>query len=70
MSKVDEAIECFYSGYSCSQAVLSAYCEDLGLDKETAMKISCGFGAGMARLGATCGAVTGAYIAIGLKYGK
>jgi len=32
--------------------------------------LSCGLGAGMGRLGETCGAVTGAYLVIGLKYGK
>ena len=69
-SRVNETVECFNSGFSCSQALLSTYCEDLGLDKETALKISCGLAAGMARLGHTCGAVTGAYLVISLKYGK
>jgi len=50
--------------------MLSTYCGDLGLDTETALKISCGLAAGMARLGSTCGAVTGAYLVIGLKYGR
>lgn len=69
-SKVNEAIECFSNGFNCSQAILTTYCEQFGLDKETALKLSCGLGAGMGRLGATCGAVTGAYLLIGLKYGK
>jgi len=63
-------MECFNGGFDCSQAMLSTYCEDLGLDKETALKISCGLAVGMARLGSTCGAVTGAYLVISLKYGK
>jgi C_GCAxxG_C_C family probable redox protein len=41
----------------------------MGVQVETAMKIACTFGGGM-RLGNTCGAVTGALMAIGLKYGK
>ena len=69
-NKVNEVLESFNSGFYCSQAVLSTYCEDLGLDKETALKISCGLAAGMARLGSTCGAVTGAYMVISLKYGN
>ena len=69
-SKVDNVLECFSGGFDCSQAMLSTYCEDLGLDKKTALKISCGLAAGMARLGSTCGAVTGAYLVISLKYGK
>ena len=69
-SKVDHVMECFNGGFDCSQAMLSTYGEDLGLDKKTALKISCGLAVGMARLGSTCGAVTGAYLVIGLKYGK
>lgn len=68
-SKVEEVMECF-GEYDCSQAILSAWCEDYGLDKETALKLSCGLAAGMARLGHTCGAVTGAYLVISLKHGK
>jgi len=66
----NEAIECFNNGFNCAQAILSTYCEQFGLDGETARKLSCGFGAGMGRLGETCGAVTGAYMLIGLKYGQ
>jgi len=68
-SRADEALECFNGGFYCSQALLSTYCDDL-LDKETAMKLSCGLAAGMGRLGSTCGAVTGAYLVIGLKHGN
>lgn len=69
-SKVNEVIECFSNGFNCSQAILSTYCEEFGLDKETALKLSCGFGGGMGRCGATCGAVTGAYLLISLAYGQ
>ncbi|MCL2775351.1 MAG: C-GCAxxG-C-C family protein [Oscillospiraceae bacterium] len=68
-SKVENAVECFQNGFNCAQAILSTYCEDFGLDKETALKIACGLGAGMGRLGETCGAVSAAYLLIGLKYG-
>jgi C_GCAxxG_C_C family probable redox protein len=71
MSKQGElALQCFTGGFSCSQAVFSTYCEGLGLDKETALKISGAFGGGMGHIGETCGAVTGAFMVIGLKYGK
>jgi C_GCAxxG_C_C family probable redox protein len=69
MSKADSAVACFGS-FNCSQAVFSTYCEDLGLEREKALKIACGFGGGMGHLGLTCGAVTGAFMLIGLKYGK
>lgn len=70
MSKVKEAVECFNKGFNCSQAIFSTYCEPFGLDTDLALKISCGFGAGMGKLGETCGAVSGAYLLIGLKYGN
>jgi len=69
-SKVDEVLDCFNNGFDCSQAILSTYCEEFGLDKETALKLSCGLAAGIGRLGKTCGAVNGAYLVIGLKHGK
>ena len=42
----------------------------MGLDRERALRVSGAFGGGMARMGDTCGAVTGAFMVIGLKYGK
>jgi C_GCAxxG_C_C family probable redox protein len=70
MSKVEDAAACFEAGFSCSQAVLSAYAPQFGLDRESALKVSGAFGAGMGRMGETCGAVTGAFMVIGLKHGK
>jgi len=51
---------------NCSQAIFSVFCEDLGLNRNTALKIAMGFGGGMARTGKTCGAVTGSYMVLGL----
>lgn len=70
MEKKEKALELFNGSFNCSQAVFTVFAEELGLKKEEALKIACGFGGGMARMGNTCGAVTGAYMAIGLKYGK
>ena len=69
MGNADKAAATFKEGFSCSQAVLGAYCERFGLDKKLAYKISSGFGGGM-HLDQTCGAVTGAFMVIGLKYGR
>ncbi len=69
-SKADQAVACFNNNFNCSQAVFSTFCESLGLDPAIALKIACGFGAGMGYSGETCGAVTGALMLIGLKYGK
>jgi C_GCAxxG_C_C family probable redox protein len=70
LSKAVEAVLSFNNGFNCSQAIFSTYSEQLGLDKETALKIASPFGAGIGRMAETCGAVTGAYMLIGLKYGK
>jgi C_GCAxxG_C_C family probable redox protein len=52
---------------NCAQSVLVAFCEELGLKKDDALRIAMGFGGGMGHTGGTCGAVTGAYMVIGLK---
>lgn len=68
--KTDKAEACFNEGFNCCQAVLSTFCEDLGLKRDKALKIATGFGAGMAYMGETCGAVTGAFMVFGLKHGR
>ncbi|MBN1221646.1 MAG: C_GCAxxG_C_C family protein [Candidatus Aminicenantes bacterium] len=67
---VNEACSTFKEGFSCSQAVFSALGESFGLDRDTALKISQPFGGGIAYMGETCGAVTGAFMVIGLQYGR
>jgi C_GCAxxG_C_C family probable redox protein len=64
MTRNDIAIQEFRSGLNCAQSVLSAYSSDLKIDKNLALSISTGFGSGMGRLQGTCGAVTGAFMAI------
>ena len=63
MSKVD-------AGYSCAQSVFYAFCEDLGVEEDTALKLACGFGGGMGRKGEICGAVSGGILALGARYGR
>jgi len=64
-----EALSYFNKGLNCAQAVLSAFCEEYGLSRETAYRIAGGLGSGM-RSGEICGAVSGAVLVIGLKYGQ
>lgn len=70
MTKSDDARASFKNGFTCSSAVFSAFADEMGLDCETAKKIACGFGAGISKTGNICGAVSGAILVIGLKYGK
>ncbi len=67
--KAERAKQLFRDGYNCSQAVLGAFCEELGMDFETAIKLSSSFGGGMGRMREVCGAVSGVFMAAGLKYG-
>jgi C_GCAxxG_C_C family probable redox protein len=56
----------------CAQAIFAAYGEHLSLGKvdyDTCMKISSAFSGGIARTGNVCGALTGALLALGFKYG-
>ena len=69
MTNADKAAAIFKEGFSCSMAVLAAYCDQFGLDKNLAYKVSSGFGGGM-HLDQTCGAVTGAFMVLGLKFGR
>ena len=68
--KSQKAKELFKSGYNCSQSVLGVFCEELGLDFETAMKISSSFGGGMGRMREVCGTVSGMFMAAGLMFGE
>jgi C_GCAxxG_C_C family probable redox protein len=70
MTKKDDAVNKFCDGLSCSQAVLSTFGAERGLDTELALKLATGFGGGMGRQGHTCGAVTGAIMVIGLNRGS
>ena len=70
MDRASNAVDMFCGGFNCSQAVLSVFSERFGLDEKTTLRLACGFGAGMGRLQKTCGAVTGAYMVLGLQYGS
>lgn len=51
--------------YNCCQSVLVPFAAQCGLDEETALRLGAHFGSGM-RMGATCGAVTGGLMVLGL----
>jgi len=70
MKKSETAIAGLKNGFNCAQAVSTAFCEDFGVKKEDAAKMACALGAGMVRSGEVCGAVSGALMIIGLKYGS
>lgn len=65
----EEAIsDLFKQGIDCSQIVMGYAANKLGIDEATALKVSSAFGGGM-WCGRTCGCVSGALMALGMKYG-
>jgi C_GCAxxG_C_C family probable redox protein len=64
--QIQKAISIFRSGRNCAQAVLTAFSDDLNFDNDFATEISSGFGGGMGRLQEICGAVTGAFMVLGI----
>ncbi|MGA2796925.1 MAG: C-GCAxxG-C-C family protein [Thermoguttaceae bacterium] len=69
-SKSKIAVQKFSEGYNCAQSVFYCFCDELGFDKNTALKLATGLGGGMGRKEEVCGAVTGGIIALGIKYGR
>lgn len=61
--------ERFPTRFNCAQTLFSLHAEELGFSEETALRLSSGFGGGMA-CAETCGAVTGSYLVIGMRHGN
>lgn len=68
MTKTEKALELFSNNFNCSQAVFTAFAKDFGIDEKLALMLGTSFGGG-ARNGEMCGAVSGALLVLGLKYG-
>ena len=70
MTTIPDRAEAMYrGGYNCAQAVFACCGEKFGFPRDLAIRVAQGFGGGMC-MGATCGAVTGGIMAIGLKHAK
>ena len=65
----EEAKNNFLAGMNCAQAVLCAFADCCGLDRETALKLASGFGGGIARQREVCGAISGICMAADLIRG-
>ena len=64
----EEVVDLFSKGFDCSQVVLMAFAEELGYDEEELARVAAGFGGGMFH-GDTCGCVSGALMALGMRFG-
>ena len=69
MTHEEKALSYFQDKFHCSQSVLAAYAEELGLTEEQALKIAYCLNSGMKK-GEVCGACTGALLVLGMKYGQ
>lgn len=67
---IERAVSMFREGYLCSESILKTFAEAQGMACEHVPKIATGFGGGMGRRGLVCGALTGAVMALSLKYGR
>ncbi len=68
MESVTRALGFFRAGCNCAQSVACAFAGRLGVDEKAVLRAAAGLGAGIGREQLTCGAVTGAVIAIGCRW--
>ncbi len=68
-TKGQQARALFMQGHNCSQSVAAVFGPELGLDEETLMRMSSGFGGGMGRLREVCGAFSGMVLVVSMLYG-
>ena len=69
MTKPEQACALFAGQCNCAQAILATFGPDARLSEADCLRIAAPFGGGMGRLGETCGAVSGAIMVLGLRYG-
>ena len=71
MSKAELAAENMKKGYNCAQSIVKAFAGEVGIEnEEDLIKIAASLGGGMGRNGHVCGAVSGAALILGKKYGN
>jgi C_GCAxxG_C_C family probable redox protein len=66
----DNAENYFNEGYNCCESVVLAVCDYAGIDKEMPLKIATPFGSGMSKNSSNCGALSAAFIAMGMTKGR
>ena len=68
MTRGEQAKNNFLQGYNCTQAVMLAFSDLLGIDEQTIKAVALPMGGGMGRLRQTCGGVSGAVMCLGLIF--
>ncbi len=67
-SRIDQVKILQQKKYNCTQVVFCNYADLVGLEEETAFKLSEGFGGGFGRLGEVCGVISAMTMLLGMKY--
>lgn len=70
MNKSEIASEYMKNGYNCAQSIIKVYANEVGMNQEDAVKMASALGGGVGRNGHICGAVSGAALIIGMKFGS
>ena len=65
----DKACQFFAEGMNCAQAVMTAFSDVTGMDKDLAMRLSSSFGGGMGRMREVCGTCSAMFMIAGILYG-
>jgi C_GCAxxG_C_C family probable redox protein len=69
MTRAEAALAATRDDFSCAQAVFATFAREMGMDEALALRTAGVLGGGVARMGETCGAVSGALMVIGLRHG-
>ena len=67
MDRKEYAVHLKHTSCNCCQAVLCAFADEIGMEEDELKKIGAAFGVGMGCLEATCGALIGAQMVMGMK---
>lgn len=70
LDKMKAASDCYKKGCTCSQAILCAYADELGMEKETAYRMMEGFGCGMGEMQELCSALAAAVCVISFRVSR
>ena len=69
MDHAEKARALFLEGYNCAQAVMCAFEDLTGMDREMSARLASSFGGGMGRMREVCGTVSGGLIVLGILRG-
>jgi C_GCAxxG_C_C family probable redox protein len=64
------AKECMETTYNCAQSIVKTFASETGISENELIHLAFPFGAGLGREGYVCGALSGASMILGAKYGK